>query len=691
MQTRWFAWREIPWFSRSDSGGNIWQLSDRLQSAALEIGETKALLRQVLPEIAAEFSCQWAGVLQRSPEWIAAGEFGRHPLPTLPQSFMDETLDRDSAGWAALDEPAGWTIVTVPLSVTNWPPALLMLAGRNLPQQVLAGALAAGRGLALALANVVAKAANLRRIENLRSIIEVASSFAGMRESRPLLELIAEQATKMLDCDRASIFIWDREHKQVVACPALGVEGRTLRLPDDTGVVGVVIHGGKTIRVDDTSTDPRFSEKVDKQSGYSTRNLLCTPLRDRAGQVLGAFEVMNRHGGPFSTEDEETLSHLATQATVAIQNTLEREQLIRSRENLAQQVTRGVQIIGESPAILALRSTIERLAMTDLPVLILGESGTGKEVVAQALHYQGSRADQPFVAVNCAAIAETLLESELFGHEKGAFTDAHATRQGKFELAEGGTLFLDEIGDMSLGGQAKLLRVLEQKVITRVGGSQTIPINVRVVAATNANLVEKVRDRKFREDLYYRLSVVTQNLLPLRERPEDVTPLAQHFLKGFCLQARRAMLQFTAEAKRGLQSHAWPGNVRELRNLMERIAFLCRGDKIELDDLAFIHSPDHHARPDEPALDIGLAEATQQFQQDYIRRVIKRVQGNMSEAARLMGLHRSNLYRKMRQLFEHELSAESAISRIVSRTECRCNLSAGAFGKSHPLHFSDRL
>src|SRR4029079_10349397 len=175
---------------------------------------------------------------------------------------------------------------------------------------------------------------------------------------------------------------------------------------------------------------------------------------------------------------------------------------------------------------------------TDLPVLILGESGTGKEVVAQSLHFRSPRRDHPCIAVNCAAMTETLLESELFGHEKGAFTDAHDARQGKFELAEGGTLFLDEIGDMSPNGQAKLLRVLEQKVITRVGGSQPIRINVRVVAATNVNLAEAVREKRLPEDLYYRLSVVALELPPLRERPDDILPLAEHFLERFCVQAR---------------------------------------------------------------------------------------------------------------------------------------------------------
>ncbi|MBT4863832.1 MAG: sigma-54-dependent Fis family transcriptional regulator, partial [Planctomycetaceae bacterium] len=277
------------------------------------------------------------------------------------------------------------------------------------------------------------------------------------------------------------------------------------------------------------------------------------------------------------------------------------------------------------------------------------ESGTGKEVVAQSLHFQGPRAQHPFVAVNCAAIAETLLESELFGHEKGAFTDANELRQGKFELADGGTLFLDEIGDMSPGGQAKLLRVLEQKVVTRVGGSKPFPVNVRVIAATNSNLTEAVREKRFREDLYYRLSVVTQLLPPLRDRPEDILQLAEYFLQKFSIDANRPGLQLSDDARRRLQCHAWPGNVRELKNLMERVAFLSPADRVEADDIAFILSPEEQSSL-EPSQDVGLTEATQKFQQEFIQRAIKRVGGNMSEAARLLGLHRSNLYRKMRQL-----------------------------------------
>ena len=331
---------------------------------------------------------------------------------------------------------------------------------------------------------------------------------------------------------------------------------------------------------------------------------------------------------------------------------------MKRHRQLTEQVTQGVQIVGQSAAIDSMRKTIDRLAMTDLPVLVLGESGTGKEVVAQSLHYRGARREHPFIAVNCAALPDSLLETELFGHERGAFTDARDMRQGKFELADGGTLFLDEIGDMSLNGQAKLLRVLEQKVITRVGGSQNIPVNVRIVAATNANLMEVIRAKKFREDLYYRLSVVKLDLPALRERPEDILLLADFFLMNFCKQANRRPLLMSAEARQRLQGHNWPGNIRELRNLMERVAFLCAGERVEASDLAFILSPQAEAKSI-LANDSPLNEATGEFQREYIRKAIARVHNNMSEAAKVLGLHRSNLYRKMRQLEMNEADDES--------------------------------
>lgn len=650
VKCRWMRWSEIPWLSRSEAGSGALQLAERLVEASLDAVKPIPFLSRRLPEITTEFSAQWCSVYKRTPQWTRIAESGRRGFEDIPQQFLDEALDRDAGGFYGATLADEWRFLAAPLGAGRSSTGdLLLMAGRNLSENVLAAAVAVGRVLGVCLGIVERHAKNLDRLERLGNTLEVATAFSRTRESQPLLELIANAATRILSCERASIFLWDRDRHELIACPALGMNGATLRLPDTSGVVGEVVQSGKSIRVDDAYGDPRFDKSVDLANGFTTRNLLCQPLRDADDNLIGAFEVLNRIEGSFTDDDADTLSQLGVPAASALENAREREQMVRSIEHLTEQVTQGVQIVGESPAIVALRATVKRLAPTDLPVLILGESGTGKEVVAQSLHFQGARASLPFVAVNCAALAESLLESELFGHEKGAFTDARDLRRGKFESAEGGTLFLDEIGDMSLSGQAKLLRVLEQKVITRVGGSENIAINVRVVAATNTNLMEAVRQRKFREDLYYRLSVVTQIIPPLRDRPEDILPLAEYFLKQFCARARRPSLKFSGEAKRRLQAHSWPGNVRELRNLMERVVFLGTGEKVEADDLAFILNPGRDASL-EPSDDLSLDVATRRFQQEFIRRSIKRVQGNMSEAARLLGVHRSNLYRKMRQL-----------------------------------------
>ncbi|MCA9258466.1 MAG: sigma-54-dependent Fis family transcriptional regulator, partial [Planctomycetales bacterium] len=238
---------------------------------------------------------------------------------------------------------------------------------------------------------------------------------------------------------------------------------------------------------------------------------------------------------------------------------------------------------------------------------------------------------------------------ELFGHEKGAFTDARESRAGKFELASGGTLFLDEIGDMSLSGQAKLLRVLEEKTVVRVGGSTPIHTEVRILAATNQDLAQMVREKRFREDLFFRLNVVSLELPPLRDRGDDVLLLADHFLQLFCRNMGRRTPKFSPAAKKRLLTHRWRGNVRELRNLTERIAYLSSGDVVEVEDLAFI-DPVGDAPAAQIPTDATLADATRQFQETYIQRTIDSAKGKMSRAAKQLGLHRSNLYRKMRQL-----------------------------------------
>ena len=501
----------------------------------------------------------------------------------------------------------------------------------------------------------VRRLAQAKRADRLRRMLDITQSWNQSRETDKLLYDMAEAATQLLDAERATIFLWDKTNHQLVGRPALGVESGEIRIPEGTGVVGQTVKSGQSQRVDEDieSEQEKIHREIDQELDFKTRSLVCVPMLDSKDKVIGAFQVLNKSTGQFSDGDVQALEELAAHASIAIDNTQHVEKLATSRRQIAEEAADKVHLIGQCRAIEDLRKTISRVAETELAILILGENGTGKEVVAQLIHYLSQRRDQVLVAVNCAAITESLLESELFGHEKGAFTDAHQARQGKFELANGGTLFLDEIGDMSLGGQAKLLRVLEEKIVVRVGGSTPISTDTRVIAATNQDLGKLVRDKKFREDLFFRLNVVTIELPPLRERDEDVILLAEHFLQQFCAQARRSAPRLTAAAKKRMRSHTWPGNVRELRNLMERLAYLSDGDTIDADQLAFIMSP-HDSGSDTIQLDQHLADATRQFQVEYIRKHIERARGNMTEAAQKLGLHRSNLYRKMRQLEMNE-------------------------------------
>jgi Nif-specific regulatory protein len=558
----------------------------------------------------------------------------------LPTEMLSDTLDAETCKQAD-----GWT--AAPLSKPNSTSRLLACNSTTTDPATFDSWTAA---IELSLDAFQRRAVQSRRAQRLEAILDMTVHWNQSRETDELLEQIAQTSTRLLGAERATIFLPDASGSGLIGKPALGVEAGEIRIPSNAGVVGQVMQSGKPARVDSdvSSEQQQIHRGVDEKLGFETRTILCVPMTNGAGETIGAFELINRLEGNFSDEDESALLELAAHAAVAIDNTQHVEELVTSKRTVAQEAAGQVQMIGQCPAIEKLKATIKKVAATDLVILITGENGTGKEVVAQMIHYLSGRSDEVLVAVNCAAITETLLESELFGHEKGAFTDAHQAREGKFELAKKGTLFLDEIGDMSLDGQSKLLRVLEEKKVVRVGGSTPIPTDARVVAATNQNLADLITEKKFRQDLYFRLNVVPIELPALRERGDDIILLAEHFLKEFCSKARREIPTLSAAARKRLLNHGWPGNIRELRNMMERLAYLTDGQKIDATDLDFVNAPggNESAIP----MDLPLTEATRQFQVDYIKRHIDRARGNMTDAAGKLGLHRSNLYRKMKQL-----------------------------------------
>jgi two-component system response regulator AtoC len=310
-----------------------------------------------------------------------------------------------------------------------------------------------------------------------------------------------------------------------------------------------------------------------------------------------------------------------------------------------------VDIVGHDEKIVQIFELINRIADSEVTVLVTGESGTGKELIARAVHQQSERREKHFIAVNCAAIPEHLLESELFGHEKGAFTGAVQRRIGKFELAHDGTLFLDEIGGMRLDMQSKLLRVLQEREIERVGGERTIKVDARVVAATNADLRELVRTRVFREDLYYRLNVVPIYLPPLRERRGDIPLLVRHFLDKYNRQFHREVRAFSPTAMEALQAYDWPGNIRELENVVERLIVISKHEVIQLRELPLdLRSQNTRDLDQLNQEGYDLREALQHFEREYILRVLQKTQWNQTLAARILGVHRNTLIAKIEQL-----------------------------------------
>jgi len=356
-----------------------------------------------------------------------------------------------------------------------------------------------------------------------------------------------------------------------------------------------------------------------------------------AAMKLGAFDYLTK---PFEEDELLSLSRRA----------LERRALEREVAFLRSELARAhdsEEIVGRHPAIEKLHGLIAQVARTPTTVLITGESGTGKELVARAIHHQGPRRDGPFIAVNPAAIAETLIESELFGHEKGAFTGAHQRKPGKFELAQGGTLFLDEIGTLRSDLQAKLLRVLQQREIERVGGTRPVKIDVRFIAATNTNLKEAVGSGVFREDLYYRLNVVPVVVPPLRERIQDVPLLVEHFIRRDNRRFHKHIDGLSPEALAALDAYRWPGNVRELENVIERCVVLAEGPVIQLNDLPLDVSLPQQATKVRAAEALPLNEATDQFEQQIVLRVLERVGWNLTEAGRILEIHRNSLRVKL--------------------------------------------
>lgn len=472
-------------------------------------------------------------------------------------------------------------------------------------------------------------------------------------ESRQLLVRILESATQLTHGEASSLLLVNPETQRLYFEIALGSKGEDVQkfsLAKGEGIAGWVFEHNRSLVVNDVSSDPRYFGDIGKQVGFTTQRILAVPMRIR-DECVGVIEIINKKSGrDFDEEDRQWLEIFATQAALAIQNARSFEKARAEISSLQDQIVtdRGYHtFIGSSRAIREKLDLVDRVAQTDSSVLILGESGVGKELFAEQIHLRSKRADKPLVRVNCAALPEPLLESELFGHVKGAFTDASSNRRGRFELADGGTIFLDEIAELPLSIQAKMLRVIQQRTFEKLGSSDPVTVDVRIIAATNRDIDAAVEQGSFRNDLYYRLNVLPLHIPPLRQRPEDIPELATFFLQRFRRETKKQVRGFTDAAMETLLSYTWPGNVRELENAVERAVVICDGEYIAPGDLILRNA---ETTSDDSYAERQLKDAVTLFKKHFIEGALRSHGWNQTETARILGIQRTYLSRLIKEL-----------------------------------------
>ena len=472
---------------------------------------------------------------------------------------------------------------------------------------------------------------------------------------------LTEAATEIknrLQADRVSIFLFDRESCELWS--VVSQETQTMCLDARLGIAGHAAMTGGVVNVPDAYEHPLFYKEVDLETGYHTRNLLAVPLKNSRDEVIAVGEAVNKNQGSFSDEDAKTMQSLLAPFAKSLERIpLKKPSGLTETHGQPPEGFSTQKIVGMSHKTEAIIRLIDQIRDSSVDVLIQGENGTGKELVAKALHHSSPRSSRPFVALNCAALPDNLVEAELFGIEKGVATGVER-RMGKFEVASGGTLFLDEIGDLSLAAQAKILRVLQERAVDRVGGGKPIPIDVRIIAATNRDLYASIKEKQFREDLYYRIKVIRIQTPPLREIREDIPVLANHFLEKHCKTMGVEVKCLTPAALQCLMRYSWPGNNRQLENEVKRLIATVRGKTITEDHLdPSIRSPESPApvaqQTTEPVAAAStavqsLSATVEAVERRMIEDALRKSGGNKQKAAQALGLSRQGLIKKLKRL-----------------------------------------
>ncbi|MCD6459994.1 sigma-54-dependent Fis family transcriptional regulator [bacterium] len=462
------------------------------------------------------------------------------------------------------------------------------------------------------------------------------------------LERIIEAVTKSMNAEAASLLMLNQRTKNLYFKSVTGdvadeLKNITVKLGE--GIAGWVAQNRKSLIVSKASQDARHKKDIDDSTGFKSRSIIASPI-EYQGKILGTLEVLNPiNKQEFDNGDLILLEALASQVAIALRFCDSYYKINQENIVLKQVIDLEHKIIGQSSAVMSMLELVRKIAPFDVSVLITGESGTGKELVAHAIHDNSPRKSRQFVAVNCTALPENLIESELFGHERGAFTGAVSSRKGKFEIASGGTLFLDEIGDMGFSVQAKLLRVLEAGMYERVGSDQTLKANVRIVAATNKKLRELVEKGAFREDLYYRLNEITMELPPLKCRKSDIPLLAHHFLHIFANSFQKKVSSVSQEIMDVFISYDWPGNIRELKNVIKAAVVLCDSKTLSLKDL-----PDDIKRTTIKRFPVTTEMGSlEDLEKQYITRVLRENRWKKSKTAQILKISRPTLDAKIKQ------------------------------------------
>ena len=491
---------------------------------------------------------------------------------------------------------------------------------------------------------MTAKADQSGEIRKLTTLVEISQALSGTLDQKAALHRVLEILENHHGFVSSAVTLLRPDSREIYIEAACGLtpEGRRVRYRLGEGITGRVVESGKPVVVPQASNEPLFLGRAAQTKKLSRHEItfICVPItlnRKSVGALAGVLRYKKDRDYDRGVKFLRVVASMIAQGLKVHQMVeLEKQRLLDENIHLRQELKQRYDfsnIIGNSGPMRQVYEQISQVAPTNTTVLIRGESGTGKEMIAHAIHYNSPRASKPFIKVACAALPESLIESELFGYEKGAFTGASSRKKGRFEMAEGGTLFLDEIGELSQATQIKLLRVLQEREYERLGGTETIKSNVRLIAATNKDLEKAIREGVFREDLYYRLNVFTIYLPPLRERRPDVLELAEHFVDKYARQHHKRIKRISTPAIDMLTSYHWPGNVRELENCIERTLLVCEGN--------VIHG--HHLPPtlqtaaaSDTVTRLSLMAAIEAYEKDLIQDALKTARGNRARAAKLL-------------------------------------------------------